>query len=105
MGAYKVRQYCRCCKKVVNATMEMDTEHIDGRTYESGVAFVKCDYCGSIETEDYDTCTICGGEKPESANYCSECYDIVTEHLNDLRNVLKASADDFEEIVCNVLGI
>lgn len=105
MGAYKIRQYCRKCKSVTTATMDMSIEWLDGRAYETGVNSITCDYCGSTEVSDYNECPICKGEKDENEFFCAECYETTAEHLEELKNKLGACANDFEEIVCNVLGL
>lgn len=105
MPAYKVRRYCNKCGEITTSTMYMLTERMDGRVYESGVDRIVCDRCGSTETDEYNNCPICGSIKGASMDYCTECYDTTRDHLGALKDKLNASDGDFQEIICNCLGL
>ena len=99
----EVYAWCEQCKEVVPVDYCEDTEMIDGVTYVTGADYL----CPCNETHHVvgiKQCPICGNDMGENDSYCESCYDLVRFALNDLKDNLDCTQNDFEEIIGNYFG-
>lgn len=98
------RMWCKDCKEVVEVKVIEDFDVFDGRTYKIA-EYWECPEHPLHEIEEIRKCPICGEDMGESDEFCPACYDEANQYLTHMRDSMCLTQDQFEDIVCNVLGM
>jgi CDGSH-type Zn-finger protein len=87
--------YCFDCK-------QYSDEALVGRTCpDTGHTPIICPKCYS---DNFTEAKICNCGEPTYGDFCDKCYEKVADTLNDLKEELKLTDDDLEQIISNHFG-
>lgn len=89
--------YCKDCKSFLEEHEVWTKDDPDTGCFESG-----CRKCGGDFIEEAHGCPICG--QPTTEDFCEDCYEKVRLGLNELKDVLQAGQQQFEDIIANHFG-
>lgn len=72
--------------------------------YEADTGFreYRCPHCGDDHFEDAHECPICG--ELTTGDFCDDCYQQVNETLSRLKDEMRMTQDQLEDIVSNNFG-
>lgn len=89
---FKCKDCGRFFEQPIVCEMEKDTGYVEQT----------CPHCGGDYFEEAHACPLCG--EPTTEDFCQDCYDIVKEGLEALKEKLGATQDNLEQIISNHFG-